>query len=329
MAFQVKATRKDAPVRAVVYGPPGIGKSTLGASAPSPIFVSLEDGLSQIDAAAIEPAPKTWTEALDALDYIATLDHQTVVIDSLDHLEPLCWAHVCEKGGVRILGKKGNAEVFGGAKVEHIEAFGYGKGYNAALDEWRVFIRKLDRLRAKGMHAILIAHAVRKMFKNPLGDDYEQWTIKLQEKATGLLIEKCEVVGFLSEDVATEDSSGRAKAQATGKRVLRVNPNPAYLAKTRFEMPSKLVLPKDRPWDVFAAALKPVPPETAEERAAREKAARDQLTTELEAKLVELADKDVEAKVRAFVADNDSTPGALAEAIERLDITIAERRKAS
>lgn len=298
MAFQMKSTRRVAPVRATFYGRGGIGKSTLAASAPSPIFVAAEEGLEQIDAAAVEPYPTTWEDVLAALDYVATLDRETVAIDSLDWLEPLCWEYVCRK-----------------AKKTDIEAFGYGKGYVAALDQWRVLLHKLTALRAKGMNVILIAHAIRKPFKNPLGDDYEHWTIKLHEKAAGLVVEWCDVVGFVDEDVATEETSGRVKAQGTGRRIIRTHPNPAYLAKTRYALPDKLPMPKERPWDAFAAAVR-----------AGDGATIATLREGVEARIRELGDEEVETKVRAFLKERGETAPSLNEALERLDITISERR---
>ena len=37
------------PPRLMIYGSEGVGKSTFAASAPKPIFVQTEDGLSEID----------------------------------------------------------------------------------------------------------------------------------------------------------------------------------------------------------------------------------------------------------------------------------------
>lgn len=297
MNFGVKQTRREAPVRAVFYGRGGIGKSTLAAQAPKPIFLAAEDGLENIDAAAVEPYPAIWEDVISALDYVATLDHETLALDSLDWLEPLCWDYVCRKG-----------------KKADIEAFGYGKGYVAALAEWRVLLHKLSALRAKGMNVILIAHAIRKPFKNPIGDDYEHWTIKLHEKAAGLIVEWCDVVGFCDEDIATDDTSGRTKAQTTGKRIIRTQPHPAYLAKTRFAMPKSIPLD----WVSFAAAVKNGGP-----------AAISMLKERLEAGVRELRDNDIESKVRAFLAERGETVLSLTEAVERLEVTIAERRKAS
>jgi len=67
-------------------------------------------------------------------------EFQTVVLDSLDWVEPLIWKAVCEEG-----------------KVENIEQFGggYGKGYVRALDLWRRLIKELAVLN-QNMHVLSI-----------------------------------------------------------------------------------------------------------------------------------------------------------------------------
>lgn len=298
MGFTVKQTRRDdAPVRLVVYGRGGIGKSTLAASAPSPIFIASEEGLEQLDADAIEPYPKTFEEVLAALDHVSTLDHKTVAIDSIDWLEPIIWDYVCRQN-----------------KKKSIEDFGFGKGYIAALDQWRLFLHKLSALRAKGMHVVLIAHAVRKPFKNPLGDDYDHWTIKLHEKASGLIVEWSDVVGFADDDIATDDTSGRVKALTTGRRIIRTHPNPAYLAKTRYAMPAKLPLS----WDAFMIAVR-----------GGDLASVTSLKELVEERIKTLGDQDVEKKVRGFLKEKGETVPNLTEAVRRLEVNINESRKAS
>lgn len=305
--FQVKSTRRaQAPIRAVFHGPGGVGKSTLAASAPSPIFIAAESGLEQISAAAVEPYPTSYSDVIDALDYVATLDHQTVAVDSLDWLEPLVWEHAVRAAK--------------SSKIKNIEDFGYGKGYIAALDHWRVLIKKLEVLRAKGMNVILIAHSVRKLLKNPLGDDYEQFTIKLHEKASGLITEWADVVGFVDWDVATAgdaDKGERVKAFGTGKRLIRANPNPAYLAKTRFALPERLAMPKEEPWEAFAAAIR-----------GNDGATLIMLTQQLEERIRTLGNADIESKVRAHIKEAGPSAEVLQDAIARLDVNIKAQNDA-
>lgn len=296
MTLEIKSTKRDAPIRLLVYADGGVGKTSLGASAPNPIFIASESGLSNIDAKAI--TPENWGEALKAVDIVAGLDFKTVVVDSLDWLEPMCWAHVCKESGKK-----------------DIETFGYGKGYVVALDQWRVFIHRLASLHAKGMHVVLIAHAISKTFQNPDGDDFNKWQIKLHDKAAGLFKEWVDIVGFAQKEFSTvEQENKRSKALSTGRRVLRTDGGVSFDAKTRYAMPKSILLD----W----ASL-----ETAVRNGSI--SAADRLKQEIHARLAELGDKEVEAKVHGFLESAGWGMSSLVEAKDRLDVTISERRKAS
>lgn len=300
---EIKKTRKEAPMRLLIHGAGGCGKSTFAAAAPSTIFIAVEDGLQNIDAQAF-PKPSSWKELLGQVDSLISEPHtfRTLAIDSLDHAEPLVWQAVCEKGDAK------------GRKMRNIEEFGYGKGFLAALDEWRVLLSKLEAASRRGMNIVLIAHSVRKTVKNPEGDDYEQWQIKLHEKASGLLKEWVDVVGFASHEVATfENENGRTKGIATGKRVLKTAPAAGYDGKTRYAMLATIPLH----WPTFEQAVRDGGAGAAE-----------RLKGELSAKFVELADTEVEAKARAFVEARGESVGSLTEAIATVENYIADRRKA-
>src|SRR5690606_20055786 len=59
--------------RIVIYGTEGIGKSTFGACAPSPIFLCSENGTEHLDVARF-PAPQSWRDVLDAVDVLINDD---------------------------------------------------------------------------------------------------------------------------------------------------------------------------------------------------------------------------------------------------------------
>ncbi|MCL2649234.1 MAG: ATP-binding protein [Phycisphaerales bacterium] len=86
--------RKHLPPRLLVYGTEGIGKTTLAAAAPSPIFIPTEDGLDQIDCASF-PLAKNFADVENALRSLIHEKHEfeTVVIDSCDWAERFqaCW----------------------------------------------------------------------------------------------------------------------------------------------------------------------------------------------------------------------------------------------
>jgi len=94
------------PPRLLVYGTPGIGKSTFRASAPSPIFVPTEDGLDEINCAKF-PLATSYEDVSQALGDLAAQPHDfgTVVLDSLDWLEWLIWDRVCAEFSVKNIEK--------------------------------------------------------------------------------------------------------------------------------------------------------------------------------------------------------------------------------
>ena len=94
------------PPRLFVYGQEGVGKSTFGAAAPSPVFVQTEDGLGEIDTAKF-PVAGSYDDARNALAALRDEPHefQAVVLDSADWLERLIWDKVCKDFGVRSIEK--------------------------------------------------------------------------------------------------------------------------------------------------------------------------------------------------------------------------------
>jgi hypothetical protein len=222
--------KQEAPYRLLVYGVDKIGKSTFGADAPDPIFLCSESGTNHLDVARF-PAAETWEDILDA---IATLtetpgEYKTLVIDSVDWAEPLLWDAMCRKENVD------NVEKVGG---------GYGKYVNVAVDGWRVLLGALERLQQKqGLNVILIGHALIKNFKNPEGQDFDRYILKLQEKAAALLREWVEGVYFCQfETFAVEDKNKRVKGVSSGMRKLYTQRTAAYDAGDRYGLPTDLSL---------------------------------------------------------------------------------------
>ena len=58
--------KENRPPRLFIYGQEGVGKSTIGAAAPNPVFVQTEDGLGEIDTAKF-PLAKTLGEVFTYL----------------------------------------------------------------------------------------------------------------------------------------------------------------------------------------------------------------------------------------------------------------------
>lgn len=265
--------KQRSPKRVLIYGVDKIGKTTFGAGAPKPVIIGPEDGSGLLDVARFPIS--SWQDTLDAVETLTNEEHdfQTAVIDSLDWLEPLCWRHVCAE-----------------AKQESIESFGYGKGYTAALDAWRVLIAALEKLRrVKGMHVVLIGHAVCKTFKNPTGEDFDRYSLKLNEKAAGLWKEWVDAILFAAHEVyAAKDlkNERRVRGVDTGARLIHTVYRAAWDAGNRYSLPETLPLS----WEDFEQAAD-----------AEQVASPDALLAAIDAAQAQLSETDRE-KVTAAVA---------------------------
>ena len=228
---------KDRPLRCLIYAPEGVGKTTFAAGAPSPIFLDVEDGSHRLSVDRF-PVPESLEEVYEAIAEVeASGKYKTLVIDTLDALEAIVWAHVCKR-----------------ERKQSIEAFGYGKGYVEARDEWAKLLARLQSMgQAGGVSVIMLGHAAVRTFKDPQGMDHDRYELRVHTKAAGIIKEWCDLVGFANyETVATEDTnSGRFKVADTGRRLLFFTRERGFEAKSRYTLPPKLELN----WPTFSEAL--------------------------------------------------------------------------
>jgi hypothetical protein len=223
---------------ALLYGVDGVGKSFWASRAPRPIFVGAEKGTEQLDVARF-PQTESISELLAQIRALQTEKHDfdSVVLDSLDWVEPLIWKAVCDEG-----------------KVETIEQYagGYGKGYVRALDLWRTLLRELSVLNEK-MHVLLIGHAQIKSFQDPeLPTAYDRYQLKINDKAAALVRKAADAVLFARFETELVKTSGKARARGEGVRVMYSESRPAFDAKNRFNLP--FCMPLD--WKTFGDAIR-------------------------------------------------------------------------
>jgi hypothetical protein len=212
-------------------GESGIGKTTICARSPSPIIDCSEDGLiGEGFKSANHHSPKDWNEQLEFVTWLYNTNHnyKTFALDTIDWMEPDLFRYVCGRDG------KGN-----------IEEYGYGKGYEVALDEYRRFVNILDKLNVqKNMNIIITAHTQIKSFNNPIGDNYDRYEMKTSKKIASFTSEWADCMFFAKNETFTNKDSkkGKAKAVSTDRRIVYTRRNAAYDAKNRYGLPETMPL---------------------------------------------------------------------------------------
>lgn len=218
----------------LLYGPDGVGKSTFGAQAPSPIFLGPEKGTINLNVARF-PTPKTWDDVNTALDELSNENHgyRTLVIDTLDWLEPLVYAHICAKDGASNIEKA---------------AGGYGKGYREAYNEMLEFRHKLSFLReSKEINIILLAHSKVNTFEDPTTDHgYSRYELKLQESNSislrAMWREYVDSVLFCNFETFSKGEGKSARGVTTRERKMWTERDAGFDAKNRFSLPFEMPL---------------------------------------------------------------------------------------
>ena len=218
--------KQAGPIKAVVYGPEGIGKSTFAAAWPRPLFVDAEDGTSRLEVDRVRP--QSWSAVEGGVAELTkdAAGYKTLVLDTADWAEKLLTESVCAAAGMK-----------------GIESFGYGKGFTHLAEAWKKFLDQLGRMqRAQGIHVLFLAHSTMRKFEQPdEAGAYDRWEMKLSKTSNPLLKEWADLVLFLNYKTLVVEIDGKKKAQG-GRRVMYAEHHTCWDAKNRFGLPAEMPL---------------------------------------------------------------------------------------
>ena len=238
--LNITSGRIARPQKLVFYGSEGIGKTSLAAQCPDPLFIDTEGGTAHLDVRRTQK-PQDWDELITLVREIAATPDvcRTLVIDTADWAESMCIEYICRK-----------------YNQPGIESFGYGKGYSYLAEEFSRLLLACNEVILSGKNVVITAHA--KMRKQELPDEqgaFDRWELKLSKQTAPLLKEWPDALLFLNFKtyvVATEGNTHKAQG---GKRVIYTSHHPCWDAKNRHNLPEEM----DLCFASIAPVFEPVP----------------------------------------------------------------------
>ena len=229
--------------RVVIYGTEGIGKSTLAAQFPDPLFIDTEGSTSNMDVKRMDK-PTSWTMLMNQIAFVKANPTvcKTLVIDTIDWAESLAIESVCSMHG-----KRG------------IEDFGYGNGYTYVREEMGRLLDKLQELVDIGINVVLTAHSQLRKFEQPDEDGaYDRYELKLGKKTSSqtapVVKEWCDLLLFCNYKTVVMTSETKKKKAQGGKRVMYTTHHPAWDAKNRHGLPDELPMDYAAIAHIFASS---------------------------------------------------------------------------
>lgn len=213
----------------LLYSETGMGKTTLSAMAPRPVFIGLDEGGRKIrhpitnELLNVIPDIETFEDVRAALQQPDLFkDGETAVIDTVTILEDFAYPYLFR-----------NIPKENGTKVTNIVMYGYNKGYQHLYDAMKLILVDCDRLIHQGKNVILVAQSVSNRVSNPGGDDYLRDGPRLYAGKPSVEALYCEWadhilrIGF--QDMLVEDK----KIRGTTTRVIFAKQELHFRAKSR------------------------------------------------------------------------------------------------
>lgn len=236
--YEVQQTMQIEPMKVLIYGVEGIGKTTFASKFPDPIFIDTEGSTGFINARKL-PNPTSWTMLLDELEDIKSEPRgKTLIIDTLDWAERLAKKYLMDKN-----------------KWAAIDSTNYGSRYVALSDEIGKLLNKLTEIKDVGINVVLTAHAETK--KHELPDEmgqYDKYTLKLEKRDAGLAKEWADMILFFNyKTTIISDSKSNSKKATGGQRVMYTTHKPAWDAKNRLGLPDELPIDFEAIRELFEA----------------------------------------------------------------------------
>ena len=232
--FEINTGVVKTPLKVIIYGTEGVGKTTLASKFPKPLFIDAENGSGALNVARY-PYPTSWQMLMSEVQEFLNnpQGYKTLVIDSIDWAEAKAIEMICA-----------------GMKVNGIEDIGWSKGYTYLNEEIGRLLNLLTEVINRGVNVVLIAHMViRTITKPEETGSYDRYELKLKQAKNGnncqLVKEWADLILFCNyrEFLVADKTTGKKKATGGKERIMYTEHAATWDAKNRFGLPE--VLPLD------------------------------------------------------------------------------------
>jgi len=209
-----------------IVGEPGVGKTSLAATFPNPIFIRTEDGFTTFKGKEIPdafPVAKKYDDVIEQLTVLGTDKHEykTVVIDSITELNCMIETEIVK------LDLK--------ATSINNALGGWGAGPATGSEKNKKIRRICDKLCSKiNMNVIFIAHAAIEKITPPEDDPYSRYGIDINKASVGHYTFNVDIVAFVKQRVFVNDNKNQASTD--GSVMITCHNTPSHISKNRFDI---------------------------------------------------------------------------------------------
>lgn len=209
-------------------GDAGLGKSSLAATFPKPIFIRCEDGVSRIPAAfrprALPPV-RTEEQLWDQLKALVHDEHEykTAVIDTVSAADRMFVQSILKLDGK--------------AKSLNQSLGGYGAGFSALAAKHQQVRNAAEMMRIKrGMNVVFLAHTEVGTMRLPDQDDFSRYSLRMtHDKSLPPYLDDVDAVGFLRQRIVLKGDEGeRKKAISDDTRELVMHVTASNVSKNPY-----------------------------------------------------------------------------------------------
>jgi len=202
---KTKAVNNTEQLCMLIYGDPGIGKSTFCSQFPKALFLATERGLDCLDTYQIPITTVAEIKEAGKLLRTEKNEFKTIIIDTLDRFYEIVRQEVLRDMGI----------------THESEDKGHGRVYSMIYQR---FYNLVDGFKSLPYGVVMVAHGKQKQETDRLGQVQYQTVPSVPEKALSKIIADIPLILYL--DYAVDE---------TGKdiRVIRAQPTQSYLAKDR------------------------------------------------------------------------------------------------